>query len=564
MPPIVGGARWAYVFGGVLVVLLAVQAVTGGALAAAYSPDELSAWFSVHAISLVAAGGWLVRGLHAFASGALIVTMGLHLLQVAVFGAYKTPRHLNWWLGLGLLVVTLAFAVTGGVLPWDQKGYWAARVTTGSPSLPAFYALHVVVLPLLVVALVAMHVVLFRRHGVTPGAAADPKKSDPFVPKQLARDLAAGVGLVFVLVLLAYASHGVPLDAPADPASDYPARPAWYFLPLFALAGSLHGAAKGAVVGLAAVGFAIYLVVLPRLDTVATTALGARMKLLAPLFLAGAALLLLTWGAVRSDKSDPKLQAALVAAASRAQIARELAMAERRGAKGPLDMLRSDPALHGEELFAKHCASCHVLGELGDAAEATAPALDGWGTEAWILGTLRDPDAARRFGSTAFAGAMPSVEKRPKDAPETWTAMPKEEMLAVASFLAAQGDEPGEEVPPLSPRRDSMLREAGEAIFMKECTACHTFEGEGDRAKTGSAPEMARYGSLAWTRALVASPSSSAAYRADALGHSATPAPAGRGRMPRFDTALSPDDVALVARWTRAKARGMPLRPGAP
>jgi mono/diheme cytochrome c family protein len=220
-------------------------------------------------------------------------------------------------------------------------------------------------------------------------------------------------------------------------------------------------------------------------------------------------------------------------------------------------MLRHDPALRGEELFATRCAVCHVLGELGDAGKATAPALDGWGTEAWILGTLHAPDAPHRFGRTPYAGAMPSVDVKPKESPEAWTPMPREDMLAVASFLAAQGDERGEEVPALSPRRDPMLRQAGEAIFKKGCITCHTFEGKGDSAKTGNAPEMSRYGSQAWTRAHVANPSSNATYRAAATAEA-------KGQMPRFELELPPDDLDLVARWTRAKARGAPLRPGAP
>ncbi len=566
--PIVGGARWAYVFGAVLTTAFAVEAVTGALLAATYSPGTLTAWSSVHHISFAMAGGWLVRGLHFFAAQAMIVTLGLHVAQVTVFGAYKKPREVNWWVGLALLALTLAFVVTGHLLPWDQKGYWATQLSmnlvatgpVGGGTLTWSYVLHVVVLPGGLVALLVAHVALFRKHGVTPGAQADTKKADPFFPKQLGRDLAASLAVVGLLFFLTYASHGAPLDAPADPASAYPARPEWYAVPLFEL---LEYTGRGFALALAGA-LAAYLVALPRLDAVETTALGPRMNTLAPLILAACVLLLLTWSAVRTDKNDAKFQAARKAADARAAVARELAMGGVPVAGGPLEMLRRDPALRGEELFAARCASCHVLGELGDRATTTAPSLDGWGTEAWILGTLHAPDAPLRFGRSPYAGAMKSFDVKPDGSPESWTAMPREEMLAVASFLAAQGDEPGEEVPALAPRRDPMLRQAGEAIFEKECMTCHVFEGKGDSAKSDSvrvarvAPEMSRYGSLSWTRAVVANPAASAAYRA------APQSTEKEGYMPRFDAELTADDVALVARWARAKARGMPLRPGAP
>ena len=128
--PIVGGARWAYVFGSALTITFTVQALTGVLLMTTYAPSAQTAWASVHYISFKLAGGWLVRGLHHFGSQAMIVLLGLHLFQVAIFGAYKKPREMNWWLGLGLMGITLAFGLTGYLLPWDQKGYWATQVAT--------------------------------------------------------------------------------------------------------------------------------------------------------------------------------------------------------------------------------------------------------------------------------------------------------------------------------------------------------------------------------------------------------------------------------------------------
>src|SRR5262249_22497287 len=128
--PVVGGARWAYVFGSALTITFSVQAITGLLLMTTYSPSAQTAWASVHYITYRLAGGWIIRGLHHFGSQAMIVLLGCHLLQVAVFGAYKKPREMNWWLGLALMAVTLGFGLTGYLLPWDQKGYWATQVAT--------------------------------------------------------------------------------------------------------------------------------------------------------------------------------------------------------------------------------------------------------------------------------------------------------------------------------------------------------------------------------------------------------------------------------------------------
>src|SRR5207247_1204081 len=107
--PIVGGARWAYVFGSTLTLLFVLQATTGAVLATTYAPSAQTARASVHYISYKLAAGWLLRGLHHFGSQAMILCLGAHVAQVALFGAYKKPREFNWWLGLALMALTLAF-----------------------------------------------------------------------------------------------------------------------------------------------------------------------------------------------------------------------------------------------------------------------------------------------------------------------------------------------------------------------------------------------------------------------------------------------------------------------
>ena len=120
-----GGARWRYVWGSTLTFCIAVQFITGIFLWMDYAPSSQTAWESVWFIQDQMAGGWLLRGLHHMFAHAMIVLMALHLMQVVIDGAYKAPRELNFWTGLVLLQITLALSLTGYLLPWDQKGFWA-------------------------------------------------------------------------------------------------------------------------------------------------------------------------------------------------------------------------------------------------------------------------------------------------------------------------------------------------------------------------------------------------------------------------------------------------------
>jgi ubiquinol-cytochrome c reductase cytochrome b subunit len=265
-----GGARWRYVWGSTLVFTFAVQAITGIFLWMAYSPSAQTAWESVYYIQNEMQGGWLLRGLHHFTAQAMIVLLVLHLMQVVIDGAYRAPREVNFWLGLVLMLIVLGLSLTGYLLPWDQKGYWATRVATnlsslasqrlpplvvggpdyGHHTLTRFFALHAGVLPALLVLFLVVHVALFRRHGIwhkTPLKAAD----CTFWPDQVLKDAVACLAVLAVVLFLiarpalpaiiggsglaASPSHlGAELGAPADPAHAYSAaRPEWYFLFLF-------------------------------------------------------------------------------------------------------------------------------------------------------------------------------------------------------------------------------------------------------------------------------------------------------------------------------------------
>ncbi len=278
-----GGAKWRYVWGSCLAFVFSIQMITGLLLMTAYSPGDSTAWASVHYIQYQMDFGWLIRGLHHFGSQTMVVLLGVHMLQVVIAGAHLQPREINWWLGLLLLGTVLALSLTGYLLPWDQKGYWATQVATsiagtlpvfgpwlqkvvvggpayGHHTLTRFYALHVGILPLLVILLTNLHLAAFRRHGVT--TPKHPEGHGWFWPDQAFRDLVVGLVIFGVMLALVVMKHGhkieapadapeqglyeqwahagrdgrgANLDAPADPSRPYPARPEWYFLFLFQL-----------------------------------------------------------------------------------------------------------------------------------------------------------------------------------------------------------------------------------------------------------------------------------------------------------------------------------------
>jgi ubiquinol-cytochrome c reductase cytochrome b subunit len=562
--PVPGGARWAYIWGSVLVGCIALQAITGWAMMAFYAPSATTAWASVEHLTYGVSGGWLVRGLHHFGAQAMVVTVALHLAQVAIFGAYKTPREVNWWLGLGLLGITLGFSLTGYLLPWDQKGYWATRVATniagttpvlgkqiqqvlqggaeyGSLTLTRFYSLHVGILPLLLLLLLVGHLFLFRRHGVTPSASADESKVDRFYPTQLAKDV-GGVLLLFVVVFaLAWREHGAPLDCPADPASDYPARPEWYFLSLFQLLKYFEGRLE--IVGsLVIPGIAgAYMALLPFWDRAPSRALRGRILYLLPLAMMGFALVGLTALSVRADKRDDMFQKARQLADKRSGACLELA---KKGIPpdGPLAMIRRDPETRGGALFAEHCAACHRLNDLGPAPDkAKAPDLTGWGTAEWAMSMLEDPDAPHRFGQTPYKGEMVSLTKPPPDPKKAKTFKPMSEAdrRAISTFLANEAAEVKD------PGHDAQ----GAKMIAARCTSCHLFRGQTDDDDSAG-PELAGWGSVGWTRSQIANPGTNVTYRASAMSEER------KGRMPRFDDKLEPEDVNLLAAWVRKKARG--------
>jgi len=565
--PVVGGAPWAAAMAASVATCFAVLALTGLTLMTAYGASPQAAWASVHYVQFVQERGWVVRGLHFWAAQSLIVLAALHVAHGAFVASYRKPREVAWWLTLGVLGLTVAGGITGGLLPWDERGWWARVVEgnivglapglgswiqemmqggteLGALGLSRMYAVHVVVLPALFAVMLLARRAITLRHGWTENNGGSSTQG-----AQLARN-----GLVAVLVLVALfamagAAHGAPLEAPADPMGDYPARPEWFLMTLYELRKLFHGAGEFFGTTLAPMVAGLYLALLPWIDRPGRSRVAFVM---APVVLVFASAVGLGGMAWRKDARDEVFTKQRAKADFRAAAAARLAMGG-VPPEGALSMVRADPELRGRDLFDQHCASCHVLGDLGDPKKATASKLDGWGTTQWIAAMIHDPDAPEFFGRGPFNGNMPSVDVRPKDKPATdpWRPMVASdaERNAVVAFLAAQGDEPGD--PPRA--LDEATRALGEKIVSNRCANCHLYKGDGDVNGSDVAPELLHYGSIAWTKAQVANPATVETYREKALGADL------KKHMPRFDADLSPSDVDVVARWTRAHSRGLSL-----
>ena len=158
-PRIPGGARWAYVFGSVLLFLFISQTITGIFLALYYAPTADHAHTTVAYIVKEVTGGSFLRSLHAYGSSAVVIVMLLHLTQTFLYGAYKGRREVLWISGCALLGLMLAMAFTGYLLPWDQKAYFATTVGTNMASEVPLIAFSYTV---------PMVVLLPFTHGIAP------------------------------------------------------------------------------------------------------------------------------------------------------------------------------------------------------------------------------------------------------------------------------------------------------------------------------------------------------------------------------------------------------------
>jgi ubiquinol-cytochrome c reductase cytochrome b subunit len=543
-PATIGEASFAYVFGAVLVFLLVLEAVTGLALAAFYAPATTDAWASVAYVQDQVTLGWFLRGLHYHGASALVIIAGLHLVQTAVVGGYKKPRELVWWLGILLMVLILAWAVTGYVLRWDQAGFYANKVemeiTAATPlvgglikklalggndygnlTLTRFYALHVLVLPVIVGAVIWGHAALARKLGATPLHAHE-GPGVPRWPEQTLRN-AVAIAMVFtVLVVYVVAVHGVALAAPADPSQAYDARPLWYFRWLFELR-ELSGRAEKIVALVVPAIVAGALIALPLIDREPTHALRRRAPYLGGLAGLLAVITALTAASFAADARNSKLAERVARADQRAQLARKLARDNGVPATGAADVFMTSPMARGRALFATRCKSCHDP----DSMERKGPVIaSGHGGRDWIRAFIKNPSGEPFWGLTKLAKTDAAMK--------SFSQMPQADLEGIIELIYSESG---------ATDVDADRRKHGLEVFEIACSDCHARE---DGMPGSSAPGLAGLGTRAYYRSFIANPKSALHMGKD------------KSQMPRFDKELGVTDIDALAEylvWLRTATR---------
>lgn len=268
---------WSATLGSLCVLLFAVMAVTGVFLAMYYNPSPDKAYQSIDYIMTQVHLGRILRGIHHWGAGAMVIAVFVHMLTSFFSGSFRAPRELTWMIGVCLFLVTLGLGFTGYLLPWDQKAYWATVVSANIPgdipvvgqwirrtllagdtvsglTLTRFYAIHMLFLPGLMMGLIFVHVYLVRIHGPAehPVAETTGKKPEPgmqkgpyrFFPEHMARG-AVIFSVVFLAILILSWVAEVPREDIAGTVDEtYLPRPEWYYMWLFQLLTYFSGATE--------------------------------------------------------------------------------------------------------------------------------------------------------------------------------------------------------------------------------------------------------------------------------------------------------------------------------
>jgi ubiquinol-cytochrome c reductase cytochrome b subunit len=455
---------WKQVFGSVAVFLFLVQAFTGALLAFNYAPTPGDAYNSLRYILTELTGGRLIRGLHHWGASMMIVVVVLHMVQVFLCSAYKKPREATWMVGVVLMLLTLAYGLTGYLLPWDNRAYWGTVVSTqiagqapmvgpyltrllggggavGVVTFARFYGMHVLLLPPATILLIALHVYLVRKHGVAPSPGDELLPRKQFFPVQVFKDTVA-IFVAFAILFTLAAMVRVPLEQLADPTdTTYIPRPEWYFLFLFQTLKLFTGPLEivGSVVlpGLAV----LTLILVPFLDRGKMIKTTRRTFAIAVVVLAA-----IGWGG---------LTAVAVATTPKPEALAQIDYS------APTDWLQLSPEeMAGVAYFRQEgCGTCHAVGEGGSKVGPDLTQNSIHKDAAWMIQHFKRP-AAMRPGSS-----MPPIQ------------LSDAQLNSLAAFLlklnpgnaSALGDAPG-------------FAAAGALVYQaNHCSACHMVNGIGSK-----------------------------------------------------------------------------------
>ena len=469
-----GGSSFAYTIGSSLMVLFALQVVTGILQLFYYVPVIDHAYNSVSYLRTEVPFGWLIHNMHYWGASAMVFLVALHMVRVYTWGAYKkTP--LTWFIGIALLLTVMALSFTGAPLIWDQKGYYAGEVGTSIAgevpivgglmeiilrgghtmtqlTLSRFFAFHIGVFVPLLALLIGMHIASFRTSGVGgPWDQGKQKKTAPFWPDQAFKDLT--VATVVMLILIALCVYfPVPFAGMADTINTtYVPKPEWNFLFVYQALKYFKGPLEP--IGAAGVpaAFVFLLVIVPLIDRNKKRNPFHRPFAMAGLVLyAGLIVTLSVVGYLSPGLAQP-------------------AVVKKKEVKKVAPQV-SPEVLRGEKVFQKSgCLGCHKVNGKGGSVgpELTATALKGKNRK-WLMDQI-----------THSSSHFPSMG--PNTGMTEFTAMGKKDLNDLVSYLMsiAEGKAPETMTTPEAGKKTPGI-EKGKQLFQTEgCTGCHKVFGKG-------------------------------------------------------------------------------------
>jgi ubiquinol-cytochrome c reductase cytochrome b subunit len=577
--------------------------VTGLLLMTAYNPSTATAWGSVAHIHTTINGGWLVRGIHYFASEAILVLAFLYVAALVVKHAYRGSGGGMWAISLAVVALVMGASLTGHLLPWDQAGYWGTVVRTnilartpvvgpmlrqlvlggtdpGNFTLARFYMLHVALLPLMLSPILLWLPIACGRFCCKGEADVQaPARTWP-----IARIMLTLVALVALAVH--YGTDWNYLDAPADvTAADYPARPEWHTLFLFQWLKFFEGPTAEMIGSIVIPGLiAPAILLLPLTDVFFPNRKGRKIAVTFMLALAlsigglttaslladrkpsqadvdqakatkatGEALSPADEGVLRAAQFHEQQRRAAFASARAIELAGEQGVPP----SGPLALLENDPMTRGPQLFAANCAACHrfnghdgtgsVPGEPADSSD-----LGGFASQQWIRRLLVDPMNDHYFGLMKKPNGQPAHTKmdkwiktfRAENVQDTIAA--NASLTAAAKYLESESLSPGRfaEIDAYTeltdlPSNDDERMLREGRLFFMQ-TCNECHTYNGENEGTTRAPEFFGYGSVDWLTLMIAEPDHKTRYRKSGK----EPA-----QMPPFAGKLTEREISLIARW---------------
>ena len=613
--PVAGGPAWRFVWPVTIAFTFLVQAITGLVIWMYYSPGAQSSWESVYYLQYHVLGGWLLRAIHFYAGQAMLVLIGLYVLQMVLLGTYTARRTVLYWTVLLMALVTLGLNLTGDALSWDQNSYWASGIRIaylahtpvagpwlaklavggqqfGTFTITRFLALHAGVLTAAMLGLIWLHAWLAARHnaGESSGKGDSPifaKPSPPaplpegegsyvrakigtvpYWPQQACRDAAACLIVLAIIVGLSlrngvHRPHaGIELGAPANTVDDPgTARPEWSFRGLYELHEKL--AAYPEIVSIMLIP-GVTVLLLFAMPLIGRNLAGRVFNVLLLLAVLGG-VAALAWQSYAEDAKDEKYQAALVAGKTEAERAKELAMqpSPEEAAKGQQvgDAPRI-PAGGARTLLREDSKTqgprlfnqhCASCHDFSGMAGITRPDKPTAADLAGFAGRkwLKEFLTVDGIGGPKYFGN--TKFKRAKMYEFVKETFTDYEEKEKAQIIAALSHEAELKSQSAADASGKADIAAGTKLITENCTECHVFHGPDKRADA-KGPDLTGYGSRAWLAGMISNPAHKSYY-----GKS-------NDRMPAFaesaadpmkadpkKNVMSQHDLDLLVDWLRGE-----------